>query len=114
MSDKKHDPLFGALLETYVAQKLLSILNSRCQDASLHFWSIQGRNEVDFLIEAGRSCMALELESAAGCQEKDLAGLNAFLKAMPHCKAAILCHNGEDAVKLGEKRWALPTSLILS
>jgi len=33
---------------------------------------------------------------------RDLAGLNAFLKATPHCNAAILCHNGKDAVKLGD------------
>jgi len=110
----KHDPLFGALFEAYVAQNLLSILNSRWQDAVLYFWSIQGRNAVDFIIEAGRSCMALELKSAARWQKRDLAGLNAFLKSTPHCKAGILCHNGEDAVKLGEKLWALPTSFILS
>jgi len=45
---------------------------------------------------------------------RDLAGLNAFLKATPHCNAAILCQNGEDAVKLGERLWALPINLILS
>ncbi|MFO7555940.1 MAG: hypothetical protein R6X10_02195 [Desulfobacterales bacterium] len=66
------------------------------------------------VIEAGRSCIALELKSAARWQERDLADLNAFLKATPHCKAAILCHNGEDAVRIGERLWALPTSLVLS
>jgi predicted AAA+ superfamily ATPase len=88
--------------------------NSRWQDAVLYFWSIQGRNEVDFVIEAERSCIALELKSASRWQGRDLAGLNNFLKATPHCTAAILCHNGEDAVKLGEKLWALPANLILS
>ena len=110
----KNDSLFGALFETYVAQNLLSILNSRWQNANLYFWSIQGRNEVDFVIESGRSCMALEIKSASRWQERDLSGVNAFLKATPHCKAAILCHNGEDAVKIGEKLWALPIKLILS
>jgi len=110
----KNDLLFGALFETYVAQNLLSILNSKWQDAALYFWSIQGRNEVDFVIEAERSCIALELKSASRWQGRDLAGLNAFLKATPHCKAAILCYNGEDAVKLGERLWALPINLILS
>jgi predicted AAA+ superfamily ATPase len=113
-SSVKNDPLFGALLETYVAQNLLSILDSRWQEANLYFWSIQGRNEVDFVIEAGRSCMALEIKSAPRWRERDLAGLKAFLSATPHCKAAILCHNGEDAVKLGEKLWALPIHHILS
>jgi len=113
-SSIRTDPLYGAILETYVAQNLLSILSAKWQNASLYFWSVQGRHEVDFVIEAGRSCIALELKSAARWQERSLAGLKAFLAATPHCKAGILCHSGEDAVKLGQKLWALPTSLILS
>lgn len=108
------DPLFGALFETYAAQNLFSIINSRWQDASLHFWSIQGRYEVDFVIEAGRACVALEIKSGSRWQEKDLVGLRAFLKATPHCRAAILCYNGKKAVRLGEKLWALPISLVFS
>jgi predicted AAA+ superfamily ATPase len=110
----KDDPMYGALFETYTAQNLLSILGSRWQDAGLYFWSIQGRNEVDFVVEAGKSCMALELKSGSRWQERDLAGLKAFLNTTPHCRAAILCHNGEDSVRLGEKLWALPLSFILS
>jgi hypothetical protein len=110
----RNDPIFGAILETYVAQNLLSILSAKWQNASLHFWAIQGRHEVDFVIGAGQSCIALELKSAARWQKKDLSGLKAFLKATPHCKAGILCHNGENAVQLGQKLWSLPLSLVLS
>lgn len=113
-SSIRNDPLYGALLETYVAQNLLSILSAKWQNASMYFWTVQGRHEVDFIIEAGRSCIALELKSAARWQEKDLAGLKTFLTATPHCKAGILCHSGEDAVQLGQRLWALPTSLLLS
>ncbi|MGD8513430.1 MAG: DUF4143 domain-containing protein, partial [Deltaproteobacteria bacterium] len=110
----RSDPLYGAMFETYVAQNLLSILSATWQDAALYFWTVQGRHEVDFVIESGRSCIALELKSSARWQKKDLAGLNAFLTTTSHCKAGILCHNGEDAVNLGPKLWALPISLILS
>jgi hypothetical protein len=110
----RNDALYGAIFETYVAQNLLSILNAKWHNASLFFWTVQGRHEVDFVIEAGRSCMALEIKSAARWQEKDLTGLRAFLSATPHCKAAILCHNGENAVQLGQKLWSLPISLVLS
>jgi hypothetical protein len=109
-----NDPLYGAILETYVAQNLLSILSAKWQNASLYFWTVQGRHEVDFVIEAGRSCIALEIKSAARWQEKDLKGLKAFLSATPYCKAGILCHNGENAVQLGQKLWSLPISLVLS
>jgi len=110
----RSDPIYGAILETYVAQNLLSILSAKWQNASLYFWAVQGRHEVDFVIEAGQSCIALELKSAARWQEKDLSGLRAFLRATPHCKAGILCHNGENAVQLGQKLWSLPISLVLS
>jgi hypothetical protein len=102
------------MLETFVAQNLLAVLGSRWQNASLHFWTVQGRHEVDFVIEAGRSCLALELKAAARWRERDLKGLKAFLKATPHCKAGILCHGGEQTARLGPKLWALPIGLVLT
>jgi len=110
----EREPLLGAMFETYVAHNLLSILGSRRKEAELYFWSVQGRHEVDFIIEAGRDCLALEVKSSARWEKKDLSGLEAFLAATPHCKAAVLCHNGTDAVRLGEKIWALPLGLVLS
>jgi len=108
------DPLYGALYETYLARNLRSMLKSGWQEASLHFWMVQGRDEVDFVIQAGRSCLAMELKPAAQWRKRDLSGLKTFLAATPHCRAAILCHNGRDAVKLGDRLWALPASLVLA
>jgi len=108
------EPLMGAMIETYVAQNLLAIIGSRWKEARLYFWSVQGRYEVDFVIEAGRNCMAIEVKSSARWEKKDLSGLEAFLAATPRCKAAVLCYNGKEAVRLGEKTWALPLGLLLS
>jgi len=108
------EPLLGALFETYVVQNLFAIINARWKGAQLYFWSIQGRNEVDFIIEVGRSCLAMEVKSSTRWQKKDLSGLEAFLAATPHCVAGVLCYNGAEAVRLGEKLWALPLGLVLS
>jgi len=108
------EPLLGAMFETYVAQNLLSIIGSRWKEARLYFWNVQGRHEVDFVIEAGRNCLAVEVKSSARWEPRDLSGMEAFLGSTPHCKAAILCHNGTEAVRLGEKIWALPVGLVLS
>lgn len=107
-------PLTGSMFETYIAQNLLSLIQGRWSSACLYFWSVQGRNEVDFIIEVNNHCIALEIKSGTRWQERDLSGLKAFLTATPHCKAAILGYNGTEIVKLGEKIWALPLSLILS
>lgn len=108
------EPLLGAMFETYVAQNLFAIIGSRWKEAQLYFWSIQGRHEVDFVIEVGRSCLAIEVKSSARWQKSDLSGLEAFLGATPHCRAAVLCYNGTEAVQLGDKMWALPLDLVLS
>jgi predicted AAA+ superfamily ATPase len=73
-----YDKILSARYETYVAQNLLSILSAKWQEASLQFWAVQGRHEMDFVIESGRNCIALELKSSARWQDKDLSGLKAF------------------------------------
>jgi len=108
------EPLRGAMFETYAAQNLAAILDARWPEASLHFWNVQGRHEVDFVIEAGRQCLAIEVKSAERWDERDLSGLRAFLSATPQCTAAVLAHNGTAAVKLDRKLWALPLGLLLS
>ncbi|MBM3299549.1 MAG: hypothetical protein FJY85_06320, partial [Deltaproteobacteria bacterium] len=70
--------------------------------------------EVDFVIESGRNCMAIEVKSSARWEKRDLSGLEAFIAATPHCRAAVLCYNGEEAVRLGDNIWALPLGLVLS
>lgn len=109
-----YNPMSGALLETYVAQNLFSILNSRWSEAHLFFWCVQGRHEVDFIIEAGSHCIAVEIKSGARWGDGDLSGLKAFLSATPNCTAAILGYNGPQAIRLGEKIWAIPLTLLLS
>jgi predicted AAA+ superfamily ATPase len=114
MNPSSNEPLMGRMFETYIAQNLSGIIDGKWTEARLHFWSLQGRHEVDFVIEVGNHCIALEIKSGARWQDRDLAGLRAFLSTTPHCKAAILGYNGMEPVKLGEKTWALPLSLLLS
>jgi uncharacterized protein len=110
----EHEPLYGALFETYVAQNLLGIIDSRWSGARLYFAAVQGRYEVDFVIETGRHCVAIEIKSGARWDERDLSGLKSFLASTPECKAGILGYNGKEAVQLGKNLWALPVSMLLS
>jgi hypothetical protein len=75
---------------------------------------VQGRYEVDFVIEAGRDCIAVEVKAGTRFAERDLAGLRHFLQITPRCRAAVLAHNGTDSVRLGDRLWAIPLSLVLS
>jgi hypothetical protein len=107
------DIMKGTLAETYVAQNLQGIIEALWPEARLYFWNIQGRHEVDFIIEAGNETMAIEVKASERWQRKDLAGLKSFLALTPGCRAGILAYNGEECIKLGNKLWAIPISQLI-
>lgn len=107
--DRMRDPL----LETYVAQNLLANLETLWPRARLHFWHIQGRHEVDFIIEAGCASLAIEIKAATRWHGRDLKGLSAFVASTPTRRAAILAYRGSDIVALGDRLWAVPLDLRL-
>ena len=109
-----HEPLCGALLENYVAQNLLGILSSHMPEANLTYWNIQGRHEVDFIVEIGRESLAIEVKYGSRWQERDLAGIKAYLETAKDCRAAILAYGGTEVLRLDDKIWAVPTSLLLT
>jgi hypothetical protein len=109
-----HDLLRGALLETYAAQNLIANLEAHRPRARLHFWHIQGRHEVDFVIEHGRGTLAVEIKAATRWEQRDLRGLTAFLESAPGCRAGVLAYLGRDTVPLGERLWAVPLDRVLS
>jgi predicted AAA+ superfamily ATPase len=111
--DLTDDPLKGAIVETYVAQNIVGIIDSAWPQANLYFWNIQGRHEVDFIIESGDSCIAVEVKASERWDKGDLAGLKTFTAATPHCKAGILAYNGTTPVSLGGKLWAIPLAMLL-
>jgi len=106
--------VMNSLAETYVAQNLMSILDAHVGKAELSFWNVQGRHEVDFVIEVGKRCVAVEVKTAARWDGRDLSGLKAFLETTPHCFAGIIAYNGTETVRLEQRLWAVPLSLLLS
>lgn len=110
----RDDLLRGALYETYAAQNLAALLEAHLPDAQLGYWHEQGRHEVDFVIEAGRTVLAIEVKAATRWNESDLAGLRAFLARTPACAAAILAYNGQEAVRLDGKLLAIPLGHLLA
>jgi hypothetical protein len=108
------EPMRGALLETYVGYNVASILDAHWPSAGLAFWNVQGRNEVDFVIEDRRDSMAIEIKSSSRFSDGDLSGLRAFLEHTPRCRFGILAYNGTRAVSLGSRMWAIPIAMLLA
>ena len=108
------DRFKGALYENYVFQNMQSILSAHLPDSKLFYWNIQGRHEVDFIIENGQETFAVEVTSSSSWQEKDLSGLTAFLASSKNCKMAIVAYAGSKVLQLEKNIWALPIPLLLS
>lgn len=106
----EHDDMRGALYETYVAQNLMGLW----PEARLAYWHIQGRHEVDFVIESGRDSLAIEVKAGNRWTDREVGGLSAFLSQAPRCRAGILAYNGKTAARLGDRLWAIPLGLLLS
>ncbi|MBV5329789.1 MAG: hypothetical protein JZU65_19535, partial [Chlorobium sp.] len=69
---------------------------------------------VDFIIEAGNRCLAIEVKASARWSKDDLVSLKAFVANTPNCMGGILAYNGTTPVCLGDKLWAIPLSILLS
>jgi hypothetical protein len=108
------EPLRGALFETFVAQNVAAILRVHRPDAELAYWHVQGRHEIDFVVAERRAAVGIEVKSAARFDDRDLSGLRAFLSTTPEAKAGILAYDGEEAVSLGDRLFAVPIGLLLA
>lgn len=108
------ESLRDALFETYVAQNLAGIIDSEMADGKLYFWNVQGRHEVDFIVEQGNRCIAIEVKNISRWNSHDLSGLTAFLQSTPHALAGVLAHNGTETARLGDRLWAIPASFVIS
>lgn len=108
------EPMRGVLVETFVLQNIASILEAHVPDARVAYWHIQGRREVDFIIEHKKHCVAIEVKASGRWSEGDLASLKIFLENTPSCRAAILAYNGTQTAQLGKKLWAVPLGRLLA
>ena len=70
--------------------------------------------DIDFVLEAGRDTLAVEVKAAARFDEADLAGLRAFLRTTPRCRGAILAYNGTSVVKTEDRLWVIPLRRVIS
>ena len=112
--ERLDDPtLRGALVETYAAQNIRATIDARWPEARLAYWHVQGRHEVDFVIEAARESLAVEVKGSSRWDDRDTAGLRAFLDRTPRCRAAILAYGGTSAVTLGPRLFAVPLATVL-
>lgn len=109
-----YEPLRGALLEGYVAQNIQSIISTHSPETKISYWNIQGRFEVDFILETAGRTIAIEVKYGSRLRESDIASLKAYLQTEKYCAGGIVAYNGAEIMKLADKIWAVPVALLIS
>jgi predicted AAA+ superfamily ATPase len=112
---EKNDPnLFGHLLENFVATELLKQIAEPIHQAGLyHFRTGDGR-EVDFVIEfSDQKLVGIEVKSSDKVSLKDCAGLLELQeKTGSDFVMGCVLYRGQHILKMSDKLWALPMSVL--
>lgn len=110
----KSDYLQGNLFETYIAQNIMGIISSDIPYSTLAFWHVQGRHEIDFIIESNNRCIAIEVKMTTKLDHRDISAIKAFIDTTPNCIGGLLAYNGEKFIQLADKIWAVPAGVLIS
>ena len=97
----------GSSSHAWLAGILLS-----SQPGRLYHWGSQAGTSVDFVLEWGRSLLAIEVKLSQTARYDDVRGLERFLASHPACRAGLLVYAGSEIVRLGEKLVAVPWTAI--
>lgn len=110
----EQESLKGSLWENYIFLNLQAILSAHDPDVGITYWNIQGRHEVDFILEVENETVAIEVKMATRFRDSDLVGLKAYCGSSKTCRGALLVYNGTEVLKIDERMWAVPAGLLLS
>ncbi len=114
---EKNDPqLFGHLLENFVVLELLKQISEPIHQSGLyHFRTGEGK-EVDLVIEySDQKLLGIEVKASDQVSLKDCAGLFELQKLVPKdFLMGCVLYRGREIMKISDKIWALPISLLWS
>lgn len=99
----------GAHLENLVLQDLLVWRDARPDRAEVFYWRTAMGDEVDFVIEADRRLLPVEVKATTHPGPRDARGLHAFRDAYGEsARAGLLLHGGEELRWLSGEVLAAP------
>lgn len=106
---------WGIWLENYVGIHLLIYASLKSPRISIFHWRTSNGHEVDFVIEAGKRLVPVEVKTTSRPSRKDLRGLDVFLETYPDAPFGVVICQCERPVVLSSRVMALPiTRLLLS
>jgi predicted AAA+ superfamily ATPase len=104
---------WGTWLENWVGVHLLVYASLKSPRASVFHWRTSNGHEVDFVMEAGRRLMPLEVKTTSRPSRKDLRGLDVFLETYPNAPFGVVVCQCEQPAALSSHVLALPLVWLL-
>jgi len=103
----------GALLESFVVNEIASQLEWVGGTDGLYHWRDRRRDEVDLVIEADHSFIAVEIKRAREVPSNATAGIDAFRARYPEqFRRGLVMYAGAHVLPLGNEVWAVPISAL--
>ena len=103
----------GGLFETLIFLHLRVLSHLSTPSLRLAYWRTTSGREVDFVIEQGRSLVAVEVKLTDAPRFGDAENLRLFMEEYPETTAALLIHAGHEVKYLGEKIVAVPWTALV-
>lgn len=112
LRDDRH--VFGAMLESWVAQQLLSSITWSDRDIRAWYWRRTTRPtaEVDLVLESDGLRVAIETKAARSLSGDDIRGIDALAAEMP-IHRAFIAYQGNEVHQLRSNVWAVPVQALL-
>jgi predicted AAA+ superfamily ATPase len=104
---------WGTYLENWVGIHLLVYASLKSPRISVSYWRTSNGHEVDFVIEAGKRLMPVEVKATSRPSKEDLRGLNAFLETYPDAPFGVVACQCERPAALSSRALALPIAWLL-
>ena len=105
---------WGGLLEAFVYQQMLPQCDLMTPRPRIYHWRTRTNQEVDFVLEQGRSLAAVEVKAGSHVGYDDIQGLQAFHQAHPSMRTGVVLHAGHRTEQLAERIFAVPISVLWS
>ncbi len=102
----------GGLFESLVLLHLQVPASLMVPQPHIFHWRTAGRQEVDFVLERGRTLLAVEAKFTTSPRYGDTKGLQDFMADYPETVGGLLVYDGEDIVRLHEKIVAVPWHVL--
>ncbi|GLI52442.1 ATP-binding protein [Thermodesulfovibrio yellowstonii] len=105
-------PYKGLIFETFVFSEILKAVKYSDKPTELYFYRTFDRHEIDFIIEQGRSIVAIKVKFSKTVTWDDFKYIASLDKAVENLKAGYVIYMGDRILPFGEKFFALPVSIF--